>query len=296
MYLSAVQFDLWWLDKNNDLEIIIKSTELYVYLCKPDRFPKKIMNIELKSSPPKHLPPQHTAILKWLSNTVSTEDLKFNSIFSIEEMTGTVTNRTRHVKIELLDKKEYDDLLNGGQLNVQGNLYDVDEFLPSPKLLICSKCNLPGHTRKMCQASNFDVCKRCGGDRINLAEHKNCQIRCHNCQGDHVSTDFKCPVIQDFRRQLIDELRKHPERLPPDTQLFIPSDFRQQNDRTKSLKSTAPALFVPLPADRNNLAAYPPLQSSTAPNFPQATSIVTSNFSETIKSFRDKLNQIKTEY
>ncbi|CAF1304189.1 unnamed protein product, partial [Didymodactylos carnosus] len=235
MYSRAVQFDLWWLDKNNDLEIIIKSTELYVYLCKPDRFPKKIMNIELKSSPPKHLPPQHTAILKWLSNTVSIEDLKFNSIFSIEEMTGTVTNRTRHVKIELLDKKEYDDLLNGGQLNVQG---------------------------------------------------------------DHVSTDFRYPVIQDFRRQLIDELRKHPERLPPDTQLFIPSDFRQQNDRTKSiqsLKSTAPVL-VPLPADRNNLAAYPPLQSSTAPNFPQTTSIVTSNFSETIKSFRDELNQIKTKY
>ncbi|CAF1292848.1 unnamed protein product [Didymodactylos carnosus] len=167
MYSRAVQFDLWWLDKNNDLEIIIKSTELYVYLCKPDRFPKKIMNIELKSSPPKHLPPQHTAILKWLSNTVSIEDLKFNSIFSIEEMIGTVTNRTRHVKIELLDKKEYDDLLNGGQLNVQ---------------------------------------------------------------------------------------------------------------------------------DRNNLAAYPPLQSSTAPNFPQTTSIVTSNFSETIKSFRDELNQIKTKY
>ncbi|CAF4571394.1 unnamed protein product, partial [Didymodactylos carnosus] len=226
-------------------------------------------------------------------------ELKFKSIFSVEEMAGTITDRNRHVKIELWDEKEYENLLNSGKLNVQGNLFDVDKFLPSPKILICAKCNLPGHTRKMCQVSNFDVCKRCGGDRKNLEEHKNCQIKCHNCQGDHVSTDFKCPIIKEFRRHLIIEMRKHPERLPPDTQLFIPSDFRQQNDRTKSiqsLKSNAPVRLVEPPSDRNDWNAYPALRSTSASAFVSSNSIASSNLSDTIKTMSNELNEIKTKY
>jgi hypothetical protein len=36
---------------------------------------------------------------------------------------------------------------------MQGQLLDVDEHLPAPKILICTKCNVPGHTKKQCQSS-----------------------------------------------------------------------------------------------------------------------------------------------
>jgi hypothetical protein len=100
------------------LQIIIKTTELYVYLCKQERYPKELNDIKLTPHPPSHLPPQHTAILKWINHTITKEDIKddlsskYESIFSIEEMVGTINNRTRHVKVELLNKKEYNQLLN----------------------------------------------------------------------------------------------------------------------------------------------------------------------------------------
>jgi hypothetical protein len=78
-------------------------------------------------------------------------------------------------------------------------------------------------------------CRRCGNDRNNNDNHKECKINCHHCKGDHVSTDYKCPFIQEYRRRLIIELRKHPDLLPPDIQLFIPSQYREQGERTKTI-------------------------------------------------------------
>jgi hypothetical protein len=241
MFTKPLLFDLWWIDPAGDLQIIIKTTELYVFLCKQERYPKELIDIKLTPHPPSHLPPQHTAILKWINHTITKEDIKeelsskYESIFSIEEMAGTINNRTRHVKVELLNKKEYNQLLNSGKISIFGHLYDVDEYLPAPKVLICSRCNQPGHTKKTCQNSNFDMCRRCGGDRSNVHEHKECPIKCHHCGEEHISTDYKCKIIDDYRRQLIFELKRHPERLPPDVQLFIPSGYRNQNDRSRTI-------------------------------------------------------------
>ncbi|CAF1154909.1 unnamed protein product [Didymodactylos carnosus] len=59
-----------------------------------------------------------------------------------------------------------------------------------------------------------------------MAEHQNCDIKCHHCEGNHIATDYKCSLIDKVRRRLIEQLRKHPEKLPPDFQLFIPSEYR----------------------------------------------------------------------
>ncbi|CAF5131652.1 unnamed protein product, partial [Rotaria sp. Silwood1] len=48
-------------------------------------------------------------------------------------MIGSINDKTRHVKIELLSKNEYNSLLNGGKISSFGHLFDVDEFLPAPK-------------------------------------------------------------------------------------------------------------------------------------------------------------------
>ncbi|CAF4570417.1 unnamed protein product [Didymodactylos carnosus] len=214
-------FDLWWIDLNGDLQIIIKTTELYVYLCKPDRYPKQVNGITITPHPPSHLPPQHTVILKWVHHCILNVDLeeelksKYDSLFSIKEMAGTETGRTRHLKVEFLDKKDYDNILNSGKICLFGHLITVDVFLSAPKILICNRCNTPGHTKNSCKNSTVDICRRCGENRTNLAAHKDCQVKSHHCGGPHESTDYKCKFIADYRRQLIVELKKHPERLPP---------------------------------------------------------------------------------
>ncbi|CAF1102177.1 unnamed protein product, partial [Didymodactylos carnosus] len=49
---------------------------------------------------------------------------------------------------------------------------------------------------------------------------------------NHISTDYKCPVIAEFRGRLIEELKRNPERLPSDVQFFIPSSYRYKYDRS----------------------------------------------------------------
>ncbi|CAF4356351.1 unnamed protein product, partial [Rotaria magnacalcarata] len=73
--------------------------------------------------------------------------------------------------------------------------------------------------------------RRCGGDRI-IGDHVECSIKCHHCSGEHLSTDYKCPILADYRFELVKELKRHPERLPEHVQLFIPAQCRDRNDRS----------------------------------------------------------------
>jgi hypothetical protein len=251
---------------------------------------------------PSHLPPQHTAILKWINHSISNDDIrevlnsKYESIFSIEEMAGTISDKTRHVKIELLNKKEYNSLLNSGKISLFGHLFDVDEFLPAPKVLICGRCNQPGHSKKSCRNSSNDLCRRCGGDRTNPQQHKECQIKCHHCGGEHIFTDYRCKLIDNYRRQLIDELRRHPERLPPDIHLFIPSEYRSQNDKSKSIHNREVYEYQQY---------HPPLQFQSRtqnnpwPELNSTTSTTTNNIvnlNETITSLSDELKQVQQRH
>jgi hypothetical protein len=126
MFSKPLLFDIWWIDPGGDLQIIIKTTELYVYLCKQERYPKELIGIKLIHHPPSHLPPQHTTIFKWISRTIAKDDIKeeltskYESIFSIQDMGGTMNDKTRHVKVELSNKKEYIQLLNSGQITIFG--------------------------------------------------------------------------------------------------------------------------------------------------------------------------------
>lgn len=307
-YSKPLLFDMWWIDKDGNIRAIVKSTEIAVYLSQAKRYPAEINNIKIIPHPPKHLPPQHTAILKWVKNSISFGDLKdelkikYNSLFLIEEIMGTINDRNRHLRIELLDKKEHNDMLNSGKISIFGQLYEVEEFLPSPKLLICSKCNQPGHVRNNCKIASFDICRRCGDDRNNNDNHKECSINCHHCKGDHVSTDYKCPFIQEYRRRLIIELRKKPDLLPPDIQLFIPSEYRVQGERTKKIcnKSThnyQQRIDHQETYDRNDFNAWPQM-SHIASNINAEHQITNTqqNLNDEIKRINNELQSTKKNF
>lgn len=181
---------------------------------------------------PLRLPPQHVIVIKFVPNEYSfselDEDLKnrYSSIYHIEEMNGTRRLHSRHIRMDIFDMKEYDNILKSGSITLGGMLCEVDEYLPAPKILICTKCNSPGHTKKVCRLA-FERCRRCGEDR-NVGEHQSCNIICHHCGDNHQATDYKCSTLLKFRRELIDQLRQNPDKLPPHIQMFIPFDCRIQ--------------------------------------------------------------------
>jgi hypothetical protein len=110
-------------------------------LCKRDRYPNQFNNVKINPIPPIHLPPQHTVIIKWVSNFFTDDDdvrdelnMKFESVFSIVSIQGTITERNRHIKVEMFDKKGYNKLLNNEKINLGGQWYSVNDYLPSPRI------------------------------------------------------------------------------------------------------------------------------------------------------------------
>jgi len=76
--------------------MIIKTTELYVYLYKNERYPSELNNIKINPIPPAYLLPQHSIVLKWIKNSIIDQDTKeelninYKSIHSISTMNGTL--------------------------------------------------------------------------------------------------------------------------------------------------------------------------------------------------------------
>ena len=247
MYFShPMAFDYWFIDKQGNLTSYSRHTELYVYLCDSTKYPESVVNTKITPRRPNHLPAQQSLVLKFIPTYITTEEVEkeinihVNSLFKIEEMRGSKTEKSRHMRIELTSSTEYEKLLTRGELAIDGQLIEVAEFLAPPRLLICSKCNDPGHMRKNC-GFEYEACRRCGEDRTK-GDHKECTIKCHRCQQSHLSTDYRCQYIIDFRRALLQRLKESPNLLPPNIRIFIPTDCRDRGTRrTKVLTNPTTA-------------------------------------------------------
>ncbi|CAF3697342.1 unnamed protein product [Rotaria socialis] len=231
-YQHPLGFDYWYINKSGDLICYTKHTELFVYLCEPQNYPTELENILITPTRPKHLPPQHSIVLKTVPNYITKEEIEmetkksFKSIFSLEEMKGSFTDKSRHIRLELTSIDEYNTLLNNKGITINGHIINAFEFLSPPQILICSKCNDPGHIKRNCNFP-YEACRRCGQDRT-IGEHKECIISCHRCEQNHLATDYKCPFIIEYRRSLVYKLKQQPNLLPSNMQMFIPIECREK--------------------------------------------------------------------
>lgn len=235
-YERPIGFDSWSIDKQGAMICYTNEIELFVYLWNVVNFPTKVLDTEIIPVPPIHLPPQHSIICKFVPNTITYEEVVDAlsevclSKFYATEMKGSITNKSRHMRINISEKNEVSKILNSGIFPIGGYLIEVHEFLPPPKIIVCNRCNSPGHIKKECKLT-YDKCRRCGTDK-SKGDHLQCQIKCHHCNGDHIATDYQCTVITNYRKELINELRRRPELLPKNTLLFVPSELRNNGKKT----------------------------------------------------------------
>ncbi|CAF4636013.1 unnamed protein product [Rotaria magnacalcarata] len=132
-FIYPLGFDNYIIDKTGSLICFTKCIELFVYMCSTSHYPEKINNTKLTPILPTRLPSRNAVILKFVDNSIKLEDIqtlvkeKMKSIFKVEEMLGTYTYRSRHIRIDLLSQDEYRNVLNSGKFAIGGHLYDVDE-------------------------------------------------------------------------------------------------------------------------------------------------------------------------
>ncbi|CAF1032902.1 unnamed protein product, partial [Didymodactylos carnosus] len=119
----------------------------------------------------------------------------------------------------------------------------------------------------------------CGDDKNNDKDHKQCEICCRYCGRNHLSTDYNCVVITEYRLKVISEIKHHPECLPPNVQLFIPSQYRDFIERSKKDNNAWPNLN------------FPSQNMSTT-----TSSSMINNLNETIKTISDDLTKLKKDY
>lgn len=232
-YKSPLGFDFWYINKEGDLVCYTQLRELYIFLLEPSHYPGRIAETEVTPRRPYHLPAQNTVVLKFVPAYITEDEIRtelgpmFQSIFRIEDMRGSRTEKARHVRLELTSTDEYERILRNGSISIDGQLIEAQEFLAPPRLLMCGRCNDPGHVRKNCNLG-YEACRRCGKDRTE-GSHDECKINCHRCQQEHLATDYKCPYLVEYRRSLLARLKENPNLLPPNVRFFIPTDYR---DRT----------------------------------------------------------------
>ncbi|CAF4388241.1 unnamed protein product, partial [Rotaria socialis] len=110
--LKPLGFEYWFIDRDENLQCFTRNVELFVFLCNPQNYPEKLLNTAIHPNPPKRLPPQRSAILKYVPKDIHIDDIKkeisskYKSLFNIEEMRGTIGARNRHIRIELSEQNE----------------------------------------------------------------------------------------------------------------------------------------------------------------------------------------------
>jgi hypothetical protein len=296
MCKNLLAFDAWWINTEGDMVLLTKCIEIFIYLCITTNYPNEINNIKIEPQLPKKLPSPCSVLIKFVHNNISIEDInqeikeKYVSQYSCCEMLGSKTNRMRHIRVDFTDRNDYNTILTNGQISLFSQLYEVHEFLEAPKLLICSKCNSPGHMKKQCQL-NFERCRRCSGDR-KIGDHSECPIKCQHCQGEHISTSYKCPVLVDYQYELIKELKRHPERLPEHIQLFIPVRCRDRNDRSYIITNDS--------RNRQKGRVFNTNEQFWPQINPDAHSVVNNSITDELKAtrgtFNKELNKINIKY
>jgi len=176
------------------------------------------------------------------------------SIFNVEDMRGSMNEKSRHVRLELSSQNEYNVILKNGGISINGHIIEVNEFLSPPRLLICSKCNDPGHIRRNCKFQ-YDACRRCGKDRT-IGDHKECTICCHRCNENHLSTDYKCPYLIDYRRSLLHKLKNQPNLLPPNMHIFIPTECHDKGIKNNKILSNPGVKFNNISSNNSNALPF----------------------------------------
>ena len=144
-----------------------------------------------------------------------------------------------------------------------------------------------GSYKKYC-SSKIDFCKRCGNDRNNGIDHKNCNIKCKHCSGEHEANDYKCTTITKFRTELIERLKSSSNTLPTHTQVCIPKQFRDQKD-DKIIENKSNTSY---PSTKPKPVAVRPTSTTDDPR----VYIPTAFWNPEIRRLHDEYSKLKEEF
>ncbi|CAF4238846.1 unnamed protein product [Rotaria sp. Silwood2] len=199
-------------NNNNEYDILlfIKDVFSFSHLLDQCHWPSMFGN-EIYSFPSfPSIPPQLCLLIKNVDLRLDfgefCSDVKalYPQVKNVIRMKKKLQNNIKLVKLELTSPSARKELLNMKKITINYITYDIDEYLASATVLICSKCLAIGHF-KCKQIKN--TCKTCGEQYVDPKDHNCSQMdKCIRCQQNHKSNSLKCPVVKSFRAELTKKL------------------------------------------------------------------------------------------
>ncbi|CAF4373138.1 unnamed protein product, partial [Rotaria magnacalcarata] len=135
-YNQPLGFDHYMVVDSGELICFTNYIELFIYMCDINNYPNQLNNIKIKPILPTRLPARNAVILKFIDNKIKLDEVQmyvkenFKSVYGIEEMLGTITYRSRHIRVDLLSKEEYINILNSGKQQLLQQLKNNTHLLP----------------------------------------------------------------------------------------------------------------------------------------------------------------------
>ncbi|CAF4339073.1 unnamed protein product, partial [Rotaria sp. Silwood2] len=126
---KLLSFEAWWVNAEGDMMVLTKCMEIFISLCILSHYAHEINNIKIEPQLPKYLPPPFCVLIKFVHNHISIDEIrqevkgKYSSQYSCNELMGTKTNRTRHVRIDFTERNDYNTILKNGQIAFFSQLY-----------------------------------------------------------------------------------------------------------------------------------------------------------------------------
>ncbi|CAF0974173.1 unnamed protein product [Didymodactylos carnosus] len=114
---------------------------------------------------------------------------------------------------------------------------------------------------------------------------------CHHCGGNHISTDYKCPTIVNFRKNLLDKLKNNADKLPVHVRMFIAIDCRKPNDHDLILTFTR-SEYSASPITTTGNSSHPPTMNHWTSRQEASKEYLDS----AIRAFDNELNKIKKDF
>ncbi|CAF1328257.1 unnamed protein product, partial [Didymodactylos carnosus] len=209
------------------------NREAFSQLLMNETYPRSINGQQFNIEQPKRIPPQMSVLAMGVSCQLSEAEV----IADVQEQYASAdvvlfvcpaSSRTRNVKVNFRDNRDYTKCLNNGFIYVNHLKLTVKRYLGTPRVMLCSKCQGYGHFRAKC-ASAHEYCAVCSAERSLDSSHVCTNVtKCRNCCGDHSYTYSQCPALLQYRRELIEQLLEK-DMVP--NHVHIPKAFRSRLNR-----------------------------------------------------------------
>ena len=175
------------------------------------------------------------------------EELKGQGVHfkSLNRMKTEMGGPTFKVKVDLLDPKMKERLLNNG-VYIGYSRHRAVDFKVLPNVLVCFNCQDFGHYAKDCKKA--PVCVRCGDEHKVADCTRDSPVCCH-CFGFHSGAYKGCPVYKEKQRELAakretekrEAAKEHPK---PAARVPIPQTKAIEPDYEKISNVLIEVLFI----------------------------------------------------